>query len=273
LGMLGGEPSLQSPKPCNNLGYRYFVTVTIWKDRCMPASLALGKPLTGAVLMRLAAEGMIRGVVDVGPGCGVYSRLFRSLLGDVPWTAIEVWAPYVRQYILNDLYDRIVIGDIRYLDIKKVGEDGVFLFGDVLEHMTIDDAVEVVENASHHARLMVLSVPIGCWPQGEVDGNVFETHVEENLSNQDITDNFPNLCAARTFLDSRGRGVSVFFAAAEEADREKIARFVDEEERAMVDTIGSGVLQQAFVDFGNDRACAEFQDQIVACLQRSDGVN
>jgi hypothetical protein len=42
----------------------------------MPISIALGKPLIGAVLARLSARGQARRVVDMGPGAGTYADLF-----------------------------------------------------------------------------------------------------------------------------------------------------------------------------------------------------
>jgi hypothetical protein len=114
-------------------------------------------------------------VLDVGPGVGTYARLLRPHLPGCRFDAVEIFEPYVANYCLNRLYDRVVVGDIRDHDWKPVD---VVIFGDVLEHLRFEDAVKVWNTAREHVRLAAfVSLPVIEYPQGALEGNVHETHL------------------------------------------------------------------------------------------------
>ena len=48
----------------------------------------------------------------------------------------------------------------------------VVILGDVLEHLTLADALRVWASARAHARYLVLSIPIVEYPQGVHYGNI-----------------------------------------------------------------------------------------------------
>ena len=56
-------------------------------------------------------------------------------------------------------------------------EYDVVILGDVLEHFTLADALQVWASARAHARYVVLSIPIVEYPQGVHYDNVHETHL------------------------------------------------------------------------------------------------
>lgn len=114
-------------------------------------------------------------VVDVGPGAGTYAQMFRPY-HQSDWTAVEMWGPYVEQFGLDRIYDQVIIGDVRHLNPELFMSDLV-IFGDVLEHMPKGDALDVLYRASLRAENIVVSLPIGDWPQGAVDGVPTEVHV------------------------------------------------------------------------------------------------
>ena len=231
----------------------------------MPISMALGKPLIGAVLARLSARGLARRVVDMGPGAGTYADLFRALTPEATWCAVEAWGPYVEKYDLRDKYDEIIIADIRYLDFVKLGPSDVTLFGDMLEHMSADEARDVLSRAARKSRFMALSIPIGHWPQDEVQGNPFEIHVEDNLSHADIQDIVPDLCGGQAMINNQGQGLGVYFAAANPADRKILAPIVAKAE----DLIAGPALNELnamAVDLLDPIATAAFRDRIAASV-------
>lgn len=123
----------------------------------------------------------IETVLDVGAGSGTYAKVLHGLVFDID--AVEVWRPYVKQFGLTDLYRDIVIGNVT--DLAYAGwtpEQGVYdlvIFGDVLEHMTADDARTVWAWAKTVAKRGLISVPIVDWLQGHVHGNPFEKHVQD----------------------------------------------------------------------------------------------
>ena len=231
----------------------------------MPISIALGKPLIGAVLARLSARGQTRRVVDMGPGAGTYADLFRGLTPDATWCAVEVWGPYVEKYGLQDKYDQVIVADVRYLDFIKLGPSDVMLFGDMLEHMSANEARDVLARAAMKSRFLALSIPIGQWPQDEIEGNPFEVHVEDDLSHADIQDIVPDLCGGQAMVNDQGQGLGVYFAATNPADRDTLAAAVVEAEDLIASATSDG-LNAVAVDFLDPDAKAAFRDRIAASV-------
>jgi 2-polyprenyl-3-methyl-5-hydroxy-6-metoxy-1,4-benzoquinol methylase len=85
-------------------------------------------------------------VLDVGPGHGKYSVLIREYVEpDVHITAIEAWEPYINQFGLECLYDRVVVGDVRHQPVDFFDDFDVVLMADVIEHIPKPDAWDVID--------------------------------------------------------------------------------------------------------------------------------
>ncbi len=111
-------------------------------------------------------------VVDVGCGRGTYPLMLVDK--GYKWIGIEAWEPYVERFHLNDLYDELYVSS--FIDaIDKVSGDCI-IFGDVLEHMTKEDAQKAIQIADERFKHVVISTPVN-YPQGEVDGNPYEKHL------------------------------------------------------------------------------------------------
>lgn len=112
-------------------------------------------------------------ILDIGAGSGTYSRLWRDRLpADVRWTALEVHAPYIERYRLHDLYDEVMIADAR----DGLVPADLALLGDVVEHMAMDDGRALLRAAMACCHALVVSIPLGRYDQGPIDGNDHETH-------------------------------------------------------------------------------------------------
>lgn len=114
--------------------------------------------------------------VDIGPGAGTYADLMRtSHRGE--WKAVEAWAPYIPKYDLWKKYDHVIVSDFRHADFFSIhhGPDLVII-GDCLEHIPKDEAIYHMSRLKAWASAILVSVPLGNSPQGEVDGNWFEIH-------------------------------------------------------------------------------------------------
>jgi hypothetical protein len=136
----------------------------------MPYSSLEGKAWMKAQLGQLDPSG----VLDVGAGCGTYFDL--AAKPGQRWMAVEAWAPYVGQFRLPERYrGGVVIGDVRQL---LWPDASVVILGDVLEHMPRADALQVWDLAREHSGHVLLSIPIGPYPQGPEQGNPLEAHVE-----------------------------------------------------------------------------------------------
>ena len=116
----------------------------------------------------------IESIVDVGCGKGTY----RILIGDnYYWTGIEIWEPYIEQWGLNKLYDRIINKDIR--SIGNLPKGDLIIFGDVLEHLPKNNAMVVMDKAKRYKH-MILSIPLSDKKpyEGEIHyGNPHEEHI------------------------------------------------------------------------------------------------
>ena len=153
-----------------------------------------GKDWTHHRIAALTASGPVS-VLDIGPGVGTYAKLLRDLpLAGI--VGLEAWEPYVSTYRLTDHYDEIVIGDARTTPLPPAD---VVILGDVVEHMTRAEGVELWRRCAVAARRAVyLSIPIVHYPQDEIEGNPFEIHVEEDWSHADVLATFEGIGATWT---------------------------------------------------------------------------
>jgi predicted TPR repeat methyltransferase len=154
----------------------------------MPYSLKGGKEQTAAWFRENA--GSINRVLDIGPGSGTYARLIKQQHGlaqTAHWTGVEIWKPYIERYQLDQLYDRIVNQDARYLDWQQLGDFDVTVAGDVLEHMTKSEAQALVSNILQHSRTLIVSIPICHMPQDDhAYDNPHEAHVKDDWSHDEV---------------------------------------------------------------------------------------
>lgn len=136
----------------------------------MPYSNGSLRPWAASVLGSLN----IKSVVDVGSGAGDNLNFFKSIFPGAHWTAIEVWQPYVTKFDLYTRYDAVIEADARTLEPWPKSD--LCIFGDVLEHMTKPEAIELWQKAVQVSKNLLISIPIIHYPQGAEFGNPFEEH-------------------------------------------------------------------------------------------------
>lgn len=145
------------------------------------------KPWTQAKIAELAPTT----VLDVGAGQGVYLDLIRQALGaGVIVNAVEVWEPYIEQFNLQNRYDKLFHMDVR--DMENFGYDLVIL-GDVLEHMSEDEALKLWDRISKQAKYAIISIPIIHYHQDAINGNPYEVHVEADWNTKRVLDKFHSI--------------------------------------------------------------------------------
>lgn len=111
-------------------------------------------------------------ILDVGAQEGTWRRL----LPEYPnMDAVEAFTPNAEKLTG---YRNVFNEDIR--DMEYGGYD-LIIFGDVIEHMSVIEAVIVLEYAKPRCRDMIIAVPF-LYPQGEVYGNPYEVHVQDDLT-------------------------------------------------------------------------------------------
>ena len=136
-------------------------------------------------------------ILDVGAGAGIYLDVINNALGDKAIVhAIEIWEPYVEQFNLKNRYHRVFQIDAReFQDFKY----DLVIFGDVLEHMSEQDALTLWNKISEQASCAIISIPIVHYHQDAINGNPYEVHVEEDWNTERVLDKFSNIVEYKEF--------------------------------------------------------------------------
>jgi hypothetical protein len=130
-------------------------------------------------------------ILDVGPGVGVYADLLKPYNYSID--ALEIYEGYVEAYNLKEKYKNVTIGDIVTFDVSNYD---FIIIGDVLEHLTIDDAKLVIDKC----KSCLVAVPYN-YPQSGVDFiengyhliNPYEEHKQSDLTPQIMFQRYPQL--------------------------------------------------------------------------------
>ena len=139
------------------------------------SSYKKGKPEVKWIIVKELPKGS--DCLDVGACDGEYA----DLLGDyLTMDAVEVWEPNIRTFNLKSKYRMVIAGDIR--EVKYIHYDLV-IFGDVIEHMSVEDAQRVIEYAKEHSDMIIVAVPYQ-FKQDAIYGNPYEKHIQDDLTEE-----------------------------------------------------------------------------------------
>jgi cyclopropane fatty-acyl-phospholipid synthase-like methyltransferase len=145
----------------------------------------------------------INTIVDIGAGSGTYARMFRKtgLFRSATMIAVEAWEPYIQEYSLTTRYHKVINSDVRKVDFSEIAPFDLVIMGDVLEHITKEEAVDLVKKLSKFTRYAIISIPIIHYPQDEYEGNPYEVHVKDDWSHNEVLESFSNF--EKTFKGER----------------------------------------------------------------------
>jgi hypothetical protein len=153
-------------------------------NRLMPTSYPLFKEEISRYIRNRFAN--TASLLDVGPGCGTYGKLFQ----DFPVKdAVEIWEPYVDEYKLRDIYRQVYVDDIRTFQFKYYD---IVIYGDVIEHLSFADAYKVLTYAYPRSQELIVAVPYNL-AQGPHYGNTYETHLQADLTPAIMEQRYPML--------------------------------------------------------------------------------
>lgn len=166
----------------------------------MPFSSNSGKSLVDRTVIRIVKQFHAllnqKSILDIGAGSGTYSdRYSKTWLNrkNFKWIGVEIWEPYVEKYCLNTKYDDIFVGSaLDYFKSANNKHDICFM-GDVIEHLDKDSAINLVTLGVNSCKVVIVSVPIGHYPQDEYDGNPYEKHVKDDWSTEEVLESLPNV--------------------------------------------------------------------------------
>lgn len=126
-------------------------------------------------------------VLDVGAGCGTYWNLLHNDFRLID--AVEVFKPNIEKYKLKQKYHRVYNMNIKDF---KYGNYDIIIFGDIIEHLDIKEAQEVLKYALSRCEEIIVAVPYEL-EQDEVDGNIHEIHKQFDLTPEIMKERYPML--------------------------------------------------------------------------------
>lgn len=129
-------------------------------------------------------------IMDVGAGCGTYSQLLRGY--GYKMDAIEIWEPYIEKYDLKSKYDQVWNWDFINMPVGAYDDYDFFIMGDILEHLSVDEGQWILSFLTLKRKKFLVAVPYQM-EQGEHEGNMYETHLQPDLTPEIMEERYPEL--------------------------------------------------------------------------------
>ena len=129
-------------------------------------------------------------ILDIGAGCGTYSDLIRGY--GYKMDAVEIWQPYINQYGLKNKYGWVYEENILKMPLDVLGAYDFYILGDVLEHLSVEDAEWLMKFLKFAGKQYLVAVPY-VMEQGEYEGNIHETHLQPDLTPEIMLERYPDL--------------------------------------------------------------------------------
>lgn len=126
-------------------------------------------------------------ILDVGAGSGTYY----NYLGDYfkSMDAVEVFEPNIKEFDLENKYRKVFNVDIKDFEYEYYD---IIIFGDILEHLNVEDAQKVLEYALDRCEELIVAVPY-LYEQGICHDNVYEIHLQPDLTKEVMKERYPYL--------------------------------------------------------------------------------
>lgn len=144
-------------------------------------SFPYGKEQIAAYLKQFLEDG--DSILDVGAGGGTY---YHYLGPNYKWSAVEIW--HNSALYLQNFYETVYEIDIKDFDYPE--DYDLIIFGDVLEHLSVEDAQRVLKKAKQHTKAILIAVPYN-YEQDEMYGNKAEIHLQPDLTPTNFEERYP----------------------------------------------------------------------------------
>lgn len=126
-------------------------------------------------------------VLDVGAGSGAYYDLLHDYFNNID--GVEIFRPNIENYDLENKYRYIYNKDIKDFEYEYYD---IIIFGDILEHLEIEEAQKVLKYALKRCKEVIVAVPY-CYKQGIEYDNVYEIHKQDDLTPVNVLERYPEL--------------------------------------------------------------------------------
>ena len=116
-------------------------------------------------------------IIDLGCGAGYTFGLLKAIdfegkLNRGYSIGIDIFLPYLEK--AKEVYDTVILGDVRYLPIRKA--ELALLIG-VLEHLEKDDGIKLLNYLTKVCSNIIISTPFGWHPlHPELDRDPYQKH-------------------------------------------------------------------------------------------------
>lgn len=124
-------------------------------------------------------------ILDVGAGSGTYGLMLKPHYPNLD--AIEIWDRYIEDFNLRSIYRKVYNEDV--LDFRFGNYDYV-IFGDIIEHLSVQDADALLTMLLNKDIKCLVAVPYQM-KQGEVNGNIWEEHKQDDLTHDLFIKRYP----------------------------------------------------------------------------------
>ncbi len=124
-------------------------------------------------------------ILDVGAGSGKYGRMLRFNFNQID--AVEIYEKYIEEFDLKVVYDNIYVDNIVSFDITNYD---YIILGDVVEHLSIENAHNLLSKIHLSDKKCLVAIPY-TMEQGEVNGNIYETHLQSDLTHEIFLFRYP----------------------------------------------------------------------------------
>lgn len=153
----------------------------------MPYSCELGKEEVKDLLGKWITSPRMR-VLDLGCGCGTYGKLIRDK--DCHKIGVDA-VDYRVRFRLRKYYEKVYVHDIRDVSfLESLGRFDIAIAGDVLEHMSIEDAQIVLAVMQKISDRVLVAFP---YQYEQHTGDKWEDHIQDDLTPQIVKERYPSL--------------------------------------------------------------------------------
>lgn len=128
-------------------------------------------------------------ILDIGPGEGTYYKLLKDTYLKDNMDCVEACEEGAIKWELDKMYNNVFI--MNALDLKFDHYD-LIIMGDVLEHLSVEDAQKFLDYALPRCNDIMVAVPYEL-PQGPLKNNEYEIHIQGDLTPELMEERYPQL--------------------------------------------------------------------------------
>lgn len=126
-------------------------------------------------------------ILDVGAGSGTYYNYLHDYFENID--AVEVFQPNIDNFDLTHKYNHVYNANISEF---KYDNYDIIIFGDILEHLNVNDAQNALKYALERCKEIIVAVPY-LYEQGICYDNVYEIHLQPDLTKDIMNERYPYL--------------------------------------------------------------------------------